>query len=199
MSVPIYRWKDLSIDFVTGLPILTDWKGDSYDLILVIIDQFTKMVYYKLFKITMNTLGLAKVIIDVVMRYHSLPDSIVTNQKSLFTLKFLLLLYYFFGIKQKFSTTFYPQTDGQSKRQDSTMKAYFQAFVNFEQNDWIQLLLIAEFAYNNAKNTSTGHIFFKLNCRYHLWVSYKKDLDFCSKSKTTKELSSELQNFIAIC
>ncbi len=38
LPVPTHRWKDLSMDFVTGLPISTDWKGDSYDSILVIVD-----------------------------------------------------------------------------------------------------------------------------------------------------------------
>ena len=47
LPVPTHRWKDLSMDFVTGLPISTDWKGDSYDSILVIIDWLTKMVHYK--------------------------------------------------------------------------------------------------------------------------------------------------------
>ena len=47
------------------------------------------------------------------------------------------------------------------------MKAYLQAFVNFKQNDWPRLLLMAEFAYNNAKNSSTGRTLFKLNCGYH--------------------------------
>ena len=37
------------------------------------------MVYYKLVKVTIVALGLAEIIIDVVVRYHSLPDSIVTN------------------------------------------------------------------------------------------------------------------------
>lgn len=37
-------WKDLFIDFVTGLPILTNWISESYDLILIIVDQLTKMV-----------------------------------------------------------------------------------------------------------------------------------------------------------
>ena len=37
------------------------------------------------------------------------------------------------------------------------MEAYLQAFVNFKQNDWARLLLMAEFAYNNVKNASTGH------------------------------------------
>ena len=67
------------IDFVTGLPVSIDWKGDSYDFILVIINQLTKMVHYKLVKITLDAPGLAKVIIDVVVRHHRLLDSIVTN------------------------------------------------------------------------------------------------------------------------
>ena len=76
-----------------------DWKGDNYDSILVIVDWLTKMVYYKLVKVTINTLGLAKIIINVVMRHYGLSNLIVNNQESLFTSKFWLLLYYFLGIK----------------------------------------------------------------------------------------------------
>ena len=72
------------------------------------------------------------------------------------------------------------------------MEAYLQAFVNFEQNDWAQLLPMAEFAYNNAKNANIGHTSFELNCGYHPYVSYEEDLDPCSKSRTVKEPLSEL-------
>ena len=58
---------------------------------------------------------------------------------------------------------------------------------------------MAKFAYNNAKNASTGYTPFELNCGYHLWVSYKKHLDPCSKSKTAEELSFELRNLMAAC
>ena len=47
------------------------------------------------------------------------------------------------------------------------MKAYLQAFVNFEQNNWARVLPMAEFAYINAKNASTGHTPFELNFGYH--------------------------------
>ena len=43
---------------------------------------------------------------------------------------------------------------------------------------------MAEFAYNNAKNTNIGHIPFELNYIFHLRVSYKEDVDPRSKSKT---------------
>ena len=42
-----------------GLPISTDWKGESYNSILVIVDRLTQMVYYEPVKITIDALGLA--------------------------------------------------------------------------------------------------------------------------------------------
>ena len=136
LLVPIHHWKNLLMDFITGLPILTDWKRDCYDSILVIVNWLIKMVHYKSVKVTINAPGFAEVIINMIVRYHGLLDSIVSDRKSLFTSKFWSLLCYFLGIKQKLSTAFYPQTDGQTKRQNNTMEAYFRAFVNFKQNDW---------------------------------------------------------------
>ena len=79
------------------------------------------------------------------------------------------------------------------------MEAYLRAFVNFEQNDWAKLLQMAEFAYNNGKNASTGHTPFKLNCDYHLCVSFEEDTNPCSESKTADELSAELRKLMTVC
>ena len=187
------------MDFVTGLPISTDWKGDSYDSILVIVDRLTKIVHYEPVKVTINASGLAEVIINVVVQHHRLLDLIVTNRGLLFTPKFWSLLCYFLGLKQKLSTAFHLQTNDQTERQNSTMEAYLRAFVNFEQNDWARLLPMAEFAYNNAKNASTGYTPFELNCGYHPRVSYEEDLDPRSKSRTAEELSSELRELMIVC
>ncbi len=131
-SLPVFthRWKNVSMDFVTGLPISANWKGDSYDSILVIVDRLTKIVHYEPVKVTIDAPGLAKVIINVVMRYHGVSESIITDRGSLFTSKFWSLLCYFLGIKRKLSTAFHPQTDGQTERQNSTMEAYLRPFVN---------------------------------------------------------------------
>ena len=67
------------MDFVTGLPILFDWKDDSYDSILLIVDRQTKMVYYEPVKVTINTSSLTKVIINVIVRHQAVPESIVTD------------------------------------------------------------------------------------------------------------------------
>ena len=103
------------MDFVIGLLISTDWKGDNHKSILVIVNWLMKMVYYKLVKVTIDTSGLAKVIINIVIRHHGFSDSIVTNRVLLFTSKFWSLLCYFLGIKQKLSIAFHSQTNGQIK------------------------------------------------------------------------------------
>ena len=61
-----------------NLSILAEWKSDSYDSVLVMVDQFTKIVYYKPVKVAMAP-GLAIVIIDVVIYYHGVPKSIVMD------------------------------------------------------------------------------------------------------------------------
>ena len=157
------------------------------------------MVYYKPVKVTINASGLAKVILDVVIWYHGLPNSIVTDRNSLFTSKFWSSLCYFLKIKRRLSTTFHPQTDGQTKRQNNTIEAYLHAFVNFEQNDWARFLPMAEFAYNNAKNASIGYTPFELNYSYHLRISYKENVDPRSKSKSADDLANELRELMIVC
>ena len=58
---------------------------------------------------------------------------------------------------------------------------------------------MAEFAYNNAKNTSMGYIPYELNCGFYPRVSYKKDVNPCSRSNTIGQLGTELQTLIFLC
>ena len=51
------------MDFMTGLPLFVDRKGDNYDSILIIVNRLIKMMHYKLVKVTINALRLAEVII----------------------------------------------------------------------------------------------------------------------------------------
>ena len=76
------------MDFVTGLRQSTDYSGDSYDLILIIVNRLTKMLYYELVKTTITVPALAEVILNIVIRHHGLLNSIVSKRSSVFTSKF---------------------------------------------------------------------------------------------------------------
>jgi len=65
------------------------------------------------------------------------------------------------------STAFHPQTDGQTERLNQTIDAYLGSFVSKEQDDWVHLLPMAEFAYKNSTTTGNGMSPFYLNYRFH--------------------------------
>ena len=130
LPITTHRWKNFSMNFVTGLLILASWKSDSYNLLLVIVDQLSKIVHKKLVKVKIDVLSQVEMIINVVVHHHGVLKSIVMDQSSLFISKFWSLLSYFLGIKKKLSTIFHPQIDGQIKRQNSIIEGYFRVFVN---------------------------------------------------------------------
>lgn len=88
------------MDFIIDLPLSADWEGNSYDLILIIIYRLTKIVDYKLVKVTINVPELAEVIIKIIMRYYNLLNSSISDCKVIFMSKFLFLFCYFFDIKR---------------------------------------------------------------------------------------------------
>ena len=198
LLVSIHHWKDISIDFIIELPISTNWKTDNYDSILVIIDWLTKMIHYEPVKIIIDTLNLMEVTLDIIVQHHGLFNLIVSDWGMVFSLKFWSFLYYFLSIKQRLFTVFYPETDGQTKKKSSTIEVYFRAFINFEQNDWAKLLPMAEFAYNNKKNTNTGQTSFELNCGYHPCIFYKKNIDPHFKLTSANELQMKLQKLMSV-
>ena len=157
------------------------------------------MVHYKPVKVTIDVSSQAEVLLNIVFWHHDLPNSIVINKGLLFTAKFWSLLHYFFGVKRRLTTTFHPQTDGWTKQQNNTLEVYPRAFINFKQNDWARFLPIAEFTYNNTKNASTSHASFKLNCNYHLQMSYKEEVDPRSQSKSLDGLLAELRELMIVC
>lgn len=132
LPVSTHYWKNLSKNFMTSLPIPTDWKDDNYNMILVIVDHLTKMIHYELVKTMIDAADLAEVIIDMVVRHHGLLKSIISDEDLIFTIKFWSSLCYFPDIKRQLFTIFYQQTNDQTRRQNSTMETYLWAFINWE-------------------------------------------------------------------
>ncbi len=58
---------------------------------------------------------------------------------------------------------------------------------------------MAEFAYNNAKNASTGFTTFELNCGYHLRVSFEEDVGPHLRSRSANKLVEERRELMEVC
>ena len=54
------------------------------------------------------------------------------------------------NLKRRLSTAFHPQTDGQTENMNRTIEQYLRIYCNYQQDNWTNLLSLAEFAYNNA-------------------------------------------------
>ena len=63
------------------------------------MNYLIKIVYFKLIKAIIDILGLTKVIFNIIIKYYSLLNLIISKSKIFFILKSWLLLYYFFNIK----------------------------------------------------------------------------------------------------
>lgn len=108
-SVLTHYLKDLFMDFVTCFLVLFNWNRQNYDFFLIIVDQLTKIIYYKPIQITINATSLAKVSISILIQHNGLSNSIMSYKRPMYTFKFFSLLYYLFDIKQKLLTVFYLQ------------------------------------------------------------------------------------------
>jgi len=65
------------------------------------------------------------------------------------------------------STAYHPQTDGQTERINGVIEQYLRNYVNYQQGDWVTLLPMAQFAYNNGENATTGMSPFYANYGRH--------------------------------
>jgi transposase InsO family protein len=157
MELPTKPWEDISMDFVTGLPLSKDPVTElTYDAILVIVDRFTKYVLMIPFRRDYTAVQLAHVLKDRLIRHFGIPKSIISDRDKLFTSNYWASLMAELGTKRKLSTAYHPQTDGQTERTNRSMKAYLRIYVNHAQNNWVSLLPMAQLSHNNKLSEATG-------------------------------------------
>jgi hypothetical protein len=71
------------------------------------------------------------------------------------------------GIHHKLLIVYYSQTDEQTERLNQIMEQYLRYYVNYQQDNWVKLLLTAQLAYNNTATSTTGISPFFTNYGYH--------------------------------
>jgi transposase InsO family protein len=162
LPIPDRPWGSISMDFITDLPV-----SHGYDSILVVVDRLTKMAHFVPCKKTATSEDTARLVLDSVVRYHGLPDDIVSDRGPQFAARFWKRLFTLFGTKVNLSTAFHPQSDGQTERVNQVLEQYLRCTVRYRQDDWADLLPMAEFAYNNAEHASTKMSPFFANSGHH--------------------------------
>ncbi|KAL5540682.1 hypothetical protein UlMin_043334 [Ulmus minor] len=145
LEIPEWKWEQIAMDFVVGLPKTT--KG--HDSIWVIIDRLTKSAHFISVRTTNTMEQLAETYIREIVRLHGIPKSIVSDRDSKFTSTFWKSIHRSLGTQLNFSTAFHPQTDGQSERTIQTLEDMLRACVLDFQGSWSKYLPLVEFAYNN--------------------------------------------------
>jgi hypothetical protein len=66
------------------------------------------------------------------------------------------------GSELKMSTSFRPQTDGQTKKVNLVIQQFLKNYVAANQQDWVDHLELAEFCYNNSGHSATGSTPFQM-------------------------------------
>jgi transposase InsO family protein len=166
-ETPPRPWESIAMDFVTKLPLSKDpWTNQEYDSILVVTDRLTKYAYMLPYKEASTAEDLARVFLREIISQHGTPTEIISDRDKLFTSKFWTTLTALLGIKRKLSTAFHPQTDGQTERINQTMETYLRCYVNYKQDNWVELLPLAQFAYNSSESEGTGRTPFFANYGY---------------------------------
>ena len=144
LPTPQGPWQDITVDFTKMLESL------GYNNILVVVDQFSKEAVFIPCTKEENALTTAKLFRDHVWCQHGLPSSVISDRGSIFASHFMGELYKILEIKQKMSTAFHPQTDGQTERLNCEINTYLRIYVSDHQQDWAKWIKIAQFVWNNT-------------------------------------------------
>src|SRR2546423_1933136 len=154
---PEGAWQGIAFDFIVKLPPSTEpMTKKTYDSIWVITDRLTKYGYFIPYIEASTAKDLAYAFTRVVIVNHGVPKTVISDRGTIMNSKFWKTLTARLGIRWKPSTAYHPQTDGQTERLNQTLEQYLRCYVNFEQNNWVTLLPMAQFAYNSHKNETTG-------------------------------------------
>lgn len=144
-------WSSVSMDFIVKLPI-----SNGHDSIMVVVCRTTKQVHFIACSESIDASGVADLYMTHIFRLHGLPTDFVSDRGTHFGSKFWNCFFSLLGVKIKLSTSFHPQTDGQTERANQVLEQFLRCFINYQQDNWADLLPLAEFAYNNTIHTAIG-------------------------------------------
>ena len=161
LPIPSRIWSEISIDFVVDLP-----ESEGCKNLLVITDRLGKGVILEPCD-SMDAEAVSEIFIRRFYRQHGLPAAIVSDRGRQFVSILWKMICKVLGIERKLSTAYHPQTDGATERMNQTVETFLRTYIDFDQRNWVRLLPIAEFVFNNRDAASTGVSPFFLSHGYH--------------------------------
>jgi hypothetical protein len=138
------------MDFIIGLPKLRNKL-----VIMVVVDRLSKYAHFSALQHPFTTSNVAQIFMDQVFNLHGMPHSIVFYRDPIFTNNFWQELFKLQGTQLHLSTTYHPQTDGQTEFVNKCLETYLRCFSSERKNQWAQWLPLAEWWYNTSYHTAT--------------------------------------------
>ena len=164
LEIPQGPWQEISIDIIKPLP-----KSNKMDTIVVIVNQFTKMIRLKATTTNVSLEEIVKTYRDDIWKLHRVPRKILSDWGPQFASKFIEEFMKALGTKRQLLMAYHPQTDSQMERINQEIGMFLQHYMNYQQDDWMDWLAAAEFQYNDKKHAAMGRTPFKLNFGRHPW------------------------------
>jgi hypothetical protein len=142
-EIPQGIWETIMMDFITDLPV-----SNRYDSIFTVVDRYSKAVILSPYHKTITAEQTSQLLIDNIWKRTGFPLIIILDWGPQFAAQVTQEFWQKLGIKQKLSTTFHLQTDGESEWVNQELEQYLRICRNFQQDNWATLLPIIEFAHN---------------------------------------------------
>jgi hypothetical protein len=149
LSIPPAIWKDISMDFITGLP-----KLGNKSIIMVVDDRLSKSAHLCALQHPFTTSTMVQIFMEV-FKLHGMPHSIIFYHNPTFTRIFWQELYKIQGTELHHNTSYHPQADGQTKVVNKCLESYLRCFSSEKKNQWTQWLPLAQWWYNTSYHTTT--------------------------------------------
>jgi len=138
-----------------------------------VVDSVGKRAHFIPTNTTITALGAARLFLQNVWKLHGLPRNIVSDRGLQFVAEFTRELYRLLSITLSATTAYHPQADGQTECVNQELEQYLRVFVNERQDDWDELLPMAEFQYNNHIHSSTQQTPFFLDSGRHPCMGFE--------------------------
>ena len=151
LPIPERKWESISMDFITGLP-----KVQGRDSIFVVVDRLTKYAHFFAIPTEYRASQVAELFFREIFRLHGLPKNIVSDRDSRFMSAFWQELFRLTGTELTPSTSYHPQTDGQTEIVNKWVEGYLRNYVAGQQRAWIRWLHLGEYCYNTTHHMSIG-------------------------------------------